>query len=237
VHSLILSLFVSGSAFAFVDVRAVNSDIFVETAYAGSWNFIGKRIDGYNENKCYLTAKAAKALSEVQKDVAKLGYGLLVFDCYRPQGAVNQFVKWTKDLADTRMQAQFYPELAKTELLGRYIGERSGHSRGGTVDLTLVKRGQFKSKVYNLRKTEIRDCRVSAAVQSFGLVDMGTTFDCFNELAHTANPDIPAEIRRNRKILKSAMERRGFKNYSKEWWHYTLNTDPQANDYFDFEIQ
>ncbi|HPI40203.1 MAG TPA: M15 family metallopeptidase, partial [Pseudobdellovibrionaceae bacterium] len=128
---------VARDVFGLIDLKSINSNIFVESSYAGDWNFIGKPVDGYRANKCYLTVKAAKALSEVQNEVSKLGYSLLVFDCYRPQRAVNQFVSWTKEASDTKMKATFYPDETKKDLIKRgYIDARSGHSRGSTVDLT-----------------------------------------------------------------------------------------------------
>lgn len=229
---------VARDVFGVVDLKTINSDIFVEAAYATEWNFIGKPINGYRANKCYLTAKAAKALSEVQKDVSKIGYSLLVLDCYRPQRAVDQFVVWTKDSSDTKMQTAFYPDEIKKDLINRgYIDAKSGHSRGSTMDLTLVETKKFKSKEFLSKTMSITDCRKSEGVKVYGQVDMGTTFDCFSELAHTANPAVPKEFLEHRQILKSAMEKQGFTNYPKEWWHYTLKGEPYKNDYFDFEVE
>jgi D-alanyl-D-alanine dipeptidase len=229
---------VARDVFGVVDLKSINPDILVEAAYSSDWNFIGRPIDGYKSNKCYLTSKAAKALSEVQKDVSKQGYSLLVFDCYRPQRAVNQFVSWTKDTSDSKMQSVFYPDEVKKDLIKRgYIDSKSGHSRASTVDLTLVRTGKFQSKDFNLKAKAVNDCRISQKVEDTGQVDMGTTFDCFSELAHTANLSIPEKSQKNRKILKSAMEKQGFANYPKEWWHFVLKDEPYKSDYFDFEVQ
>jgi len=229
---------VARDVFGVVDVKSMNSDIFVEAAYASDWNFIGKPVDGYRANKCYLTAKAAKALSEVQKDVSKLGYSLLVLDCYRPQRAVNQFVIWTQDISDTKMQSTFYPDESKKDLIKRgYIDAKSGHSRASTVDLTLVQTDKFQENDFLIKAKGVTDCRKSQGVLASGQIDMGTAFDCFSELAHTDNPSVSEEARKHRQILKSAMEKQGFTNYPKEWWHFVMKNEPYKNDYFDFEVQ
>jgi len=229
---------VARDVFGFVDLKTIHPDIIVEAAYATDWNFIGQPIDGYRAGKCYLTLKAAKALGEVQKEVSRQGYSLLVFDCYRPQRAVNQFVAWTKDSADKKMQSVFYPDESKKDLIQRgYIDSKSGHSRGSTLDLTLVRKGLYQSKNFYSQVRSIKDCRKSKEVEASGQIDMGTTYDCFSELAHTANPTIPADIRKNREILKSAMEKQGFSHYPKEWWHFVMKDEPYKNDYFDFEVQ
>lgn len=228
---------VARDVFGFVDLKTVNSDVIVEAAYATDFNFIGQAIEGYRVGKCYLTTKAAKALSEVQKEVFKQGYSLLVFDCYRPQRAVNQFVTWTKNL-DVKNQSIFYPDEPKKDLIKRgYIDAKSGHSRGSTVDLTLVHTSKYQAKTFYDQIKNITDCRKSQEVEASGQIDMGTTFDCFSELAHTANPKIPETLRKNREILKSAMEKQGFANYPKEWWHFVMKDEPYKNDYFDFEVQ
>lgn len=229
---------VARDVFGIVDLKSVNKDIFVEAAYSTDWNFVGQPVDGYRANKCYLTSKAAKAMSEVQKEVSKQGFSLLVLDCYRPQRAVNQFVSWTKDASDTKMQSIFYPDESKKDLIKRgYIDAKSGHSRASTVDLTLVHTDKFQSKDFYQKAKTIVDCRKSMEVENSGQVDMGTTFDCFSELAHTANPSLSEAQKKHRQVLKSAMEKQGFKNYPKEWWHFILKDEPYKNDYFDFEVQ
>ncbi len=229
---------VARDVFGFVDLNAVNPDIPVQAAYATDWNFIGKPIDGYQAGKCYLTTQAAKALGEVQKEVSKLGYSLLVFDCYRPQRAVNEFVAWTQSGSDSKMKSVFYPEESQKELIRRgYIDAKSGHSRGSTIDLTLVKKDLYQASDFATKVRSITDCRQSKAVEASGQLDMGTTFDCFSELAYTANPAVPEELRKHREILKSAMEKQGFTNYPKEWWHFVMKNEAYPKDYFDFEVQ
>ena len=228
---------VAMDVFGIVDLKTISADTFVETAYATDWNFIGRTIDGYKSNKCYLTAKAAKALGEVQKDVSKQGYSLLVFDCYRPQRAVNQFVAWTKDSADSKMRSIFYPDEPKNGLIRRgYIDSKSGHSRASTVDLTLVRKDIFQSKDFWSKAKSVQDCRKSKSVEKSGQVDMGTAFDCFSDLAQTANSSLPEDIQKNRQILRVAMQKQGFTNYPKEWWLYILKDEPYKTEYFDFEV-
>jgi D-alanyl-D-alanine dipeptidase len=207
----------------FVEVRTVNPEILVETAYATTWNFIGKPIDGYSTNQCHLTAPAAKALSNVQKDVSRLGFGLLVYDCYRPQVSVDQFVAWTKEKSDSKMKPIFYPDEPKDKLIERgYIASTSGHTRGDTVDLTLIRKGKYPAKNSQSGIRAVKDCRKFPEAESRGLVDMGTAYDCFSDLAHTATAKVSEQVQKNRMILKSAMEKHGFANYEKEWWHYSL---------------
>lgn len=222
----------------FVDIKTINPDILVQAIYNTDWNFIGRPIKGYLSNKCFLTLEAAKALSEVQKEVSKSGYSLLAFDCYRPQKAVTEFATWAKVASDKKMKAVFYPEEPKATLFKQgYIASKSGHSRGSTIDLTLVKISQFKPEELIKKLQRVQDCRYPKGLQAIGLVEMGTTVDCFSVLANTDNPLISKEAKQNRQILKTAMERYGFKNYSKEWWHYTLNNETYKNEYFDFEVQ
>jgi len=206
----LLSCFVTLPALAqnLVDVKSVDPSIIVEARYAMAHNFIGRPIAGYHAEKCLLTAEAATALGKVQAELKAYGMSLRAYDCYRPQRAVNDFIAWAKDLGDQKMRREFYPRVDKARLfeLG-YIAEKSGHSRGSTIDLTID-----------------------------GL-DMGTRYDYFDELAHTANPNIRPAARRNRLLLKSVMEKFGFRNYDKEWWHFTLANEPFPDTYFDVEVR
>jgi D-alanyl-D-alanine dipeptidase len=149
---------------------------------------------------------------------------------------VDQFAAWTKDAANSKMKSIYYPEEAKATLFERgYIDAKSGHSRGSTVDLTLIRKNE-KSDAPLAYKENITDCRKTNGIEKTGQLDMGTTFDCFSELANTANPGVSKEALANREILKAAMEKAGFRNYQKEWWHYTLKQEPYTKDYFDFEV-
>ncbi|SDS36383.1 D-alanyl-D-alanine dipeptidase [Paenibacillaceae bacterium GAS479] len=185
-----------------------------EIRYYGEFNFIGKRLNGYKAPLAVMTEQAAGALKGVHKSLAAKGYGLKIFDAYRPVKTVKQFVAWSKDADDTKMKQQFYPEVdkSKTFKLG-YISSRSGHSRGSTVDLTLYHLDTGKE------------------------VDMGSPFDFFGDISSHGTKKIGKEQTLARSVLKRAMEQGGFKPYSKEWWHYTLNKEPYPKRYFDFNIE
>ncbi|MCC6138933.1 MAG: M15 family metallopeptidase [Bdellovibrionaceae bacterium] len=223
----------------FVDLAKVDSSILTELRYYTSWNFMGRPIQGYKSNTCFLTHKAADALSNVQKHVESLGYSLLVFDCYRPQKAVNEFVAWSKDKKDLKMQKIFYPQELKDTLFEHgYISSKSGHSRGSTVDLTLVPKNNEKRAGDELRFLEtFTDCRNITPEQVPGQVFMGTSYDCFSKAASGADRSIDIKAQENRKLLKASMEKFGFIAYAKEWWHYTLKDEPFKKQYFDFDIK
>jgi D-alanyl-D-alanine dipeptidase len=198
----------------FVDLSAVVPDIVVDLRYATDDNFVGRRINGYRASRCILTRRAAQALERVQHDLAERGLGLKVFDCYRPKRAVAHFVRWARDPADTAMKSKYYPQIDKRDLfkLG-YIATRSGHSRGSTLDLTLV--------------------RTANGIA----LDMGTPFDFFSPKSWTMDLSITAEQQFNRRMLFEAMNRRGFRGYDKEWWHFTLANEPFPRTYFDFVVR
>ena len=216
---LVLSL-ITASAWAgerpddFVNAVDVVPGLVVEARYAGYYNFVGRPIDGYEAPVCLLTRPAAKALARVQATLKPFGFGLKVFDCYRPARAVAEFVRWAKDLTDTRMKREFYPGLDKSELFPKgYIAEKSGHSRGSTADLTLV--------------------TLPTGVEVY----MGTGFDFFSRRSWPDDPEQPAQARANRLLLSSVMQRHGFKPYPYEWWHFTLADEPYPDTYFDFAVK
>ena len=187
----------------------------LEIRYAGDDNFVGRTVDGYQAPKCYLLRPAAEALQQVATVLAADGYRLRLFDCYRPVRAVKDFVRWARDPADQRTKARFYPNLDKSKLLDGYIAESSGHSRGATVDL-------------GLERCDGARCE---------LLDMGTGFDRFDTLANTDDPRIGGEQKANRQRLRAAMERRGFRNYPLEWWHYTFQPEPTPTTAYDIPVQ
>jgi D-alanyl-D-alanine dipeptidase len=192
-------------------------EIELDARYAGADNFVGAPIDGYEEPLCLLTAAAARALAHVQRDLEAEGFGLRVFDCYRPERAVAHFVRWARDLGDQRTRSAYYPRVPKQDLFARgYIAERSGHSRGSTVDLTLVERRPDGSTAP---------------------LDMGTPFDLFDERSHTESPEATEAQRARRLRLRAAMQRRGFRNYPLEWWHYTLADEPYPATTFDVPVR
>lgn len=224
-----------GPADGFVDVTQVIPGVQVEARYSSDWNFMGRVVPGYEANKCFVTKETAMALKNVQVEVAKKGLELLLFDCYRPQRAVDAFVKWTDDSNDQKMKSIFYPAEDKAKLFERgYIDRHSGHSRGGTVDLTLI--GKDTRPFTGGYKEGVTDCRDTSGGTGVQL-NMGTTFDCFSEAANTAHPGLSEEIRSNRLVLKAAMEKAGFRNYPKEWWHYTLVKERFPKTYFDFPVR
>ncbi len=187
--------------------------VIQEIRYFSTYNFIGERIDGYEEPCAVITAEAARALKAVSNEMVVLGYRLKVFDAYRPVAAVKQFVFWALEDNDVRMKPYFYPEVEKDETISLgYIATRSSHSRGSTVDLTLLDMSTGKE------------------------VDMGTPFDYFGELSHPDNRDVTDEQYENRMMLQRAMVRHGFVPYECEWWHFTLEDEPFPDTYFTFPV-
>ncbi len=222
----------------FVDVQKHIPSIKTDMRYYTPHNFVGERIDGYNAPKCILTIEAADALKRVQADLKPFSLSIKVYDCYRPQRAVDHFVRWAQDIADTQAKQEFYPTVDKSRLFSDgYIARRSGHSRGSTVDLTIVPVPAPAEEEYR-RGQELFSCFLPAS-ERFGdsSIDMGTGFDCFHARAHTANKNILRHQRINRLLLKSLMEKNGFVNYDLEWWHFTLKAEPFPNTYFDFTIE
>ncbi|MGH4020993.1 MAG: M15 family metallopeptidase [Pseudonocardiaceae bacterium] len=222
---------------SFVSITQVEPSIIVETRYFTGHNFVGERIRGYNAPRCMLTRQAAQALARVQRDLEPFGLAVKTYDCYRPQRAVDHFVEWAKDRSDTEMKAEFYPNVDKANLFrDGYIAERSGHSRGSTVDLTIVPLPVGPQDRY-VQGEPLNSC-VLPQQQRFednGL-DMGTGFDCFDPLSNTENPTIGDEQQQNRLLLNTLMERHGFEYLPEEWWHFTLRDEPYPDTYFDFPI-
>lgn len=167
-----------------------------------------------------------------------MGLSLKIYDAYRPQRAVDHFVRWAKDLSDTLMKAAFYPDVEKSRLFAEgYIASRSGHSRGSTVDITIVPLPASPPSAYSPGDS-LCDCRAQLSRRfPDNSLDMGTAWDCFDPLSHTANPEIGGQQRANRLLLKTLMEKHGFRNYEKEWWHFTLVNEPFPDTYFDFVVE
>ena len=211
-----LSPATTADAAGLVDVRTLVPDIVLEMRYAGSDNFTGAPVDGYGAARCYLLRPAAEALARVERALREQGMRLKLFDCYRPVRAVRAFMAWV-DNPDQRTKTRFYPALDKPALRGEYIAPVSGHSRGATVDLTLMR----------------CDGGGGACVP----LDMGTGFDFFDTLANTDDPRIEGTQRANRHRLRGAMEAAGFRNYDKEWWHYTLVAEPKPGRLYDVPIE
>lgn len=196
----------------FAPVYTVIDDAAYDMRYYSQNNFTGNKINGYKAPVAYMTKEALSALSVAANDLRTQGYRLLIWDSYRPQKAVNNFVGWINNPNDEGDKT-FYPQLKKSDLLkGNYIAEKSGHTRGSTVDLTIIKKdGSF--------------------------VDMGGTFDLFSEISHPDYKKLTKEQRKNRKILHDAMIKAGFKGIDSEWWHFTLKNEPYPDTYFDFDVE
>jgi len=198
----------------FVDAAGVVPGLVVEMRYAGPHNFVGTPIDGYDKAVCLLTAPAAAALAEVARDLAPRGLMLKVFDCYRPARAVAHFVRWARAISDVTTKAEFYPDVDKRNLFrDGYIAARSGHSRGSTVDITLVRRDDGRE------------------------LDMGTPFDFFSPRSAPVDRGVSVEAQANRAVLAQAMARRSFRPYDKEWWHFTLRREPYPDTYFHMPVR
>lgn len=223
---------------AFVSIEDLDPSIVIEARYSGDHNFVGRPISGYRAPKCLLTRPAAEALVRVQTDLKPFGLGLKVYDCYRPQKAVDDFVAWAKALNDTAMKMEFYPNVRKDRLFSDgYIAERSGHSRGSTVDLTLIPTPAPSQRRFKKGEKLVECFQPSGRRFPDNTLDFGTGYDCFDPLAHTANPKVGESARRNRLMLKAVMEKHGFKNYEMEWWHFTLAPEPFPDTYFTFEVE
>ena len=204
---------ISNDASDFVLLSEAVPDAILEIRYYSTYNFVGQRVKGYEQPVALLTKEAASALKEVSDDLVERGYRLKIFDAYRPQMAVTNFVEWAEDLDDTKMKPYFYPELDKSVLFEQgYIAAHSGHSRGSTLDLTLFDMNTERE------------------------VDMGGTFDYFGELSHPDYKGVTDEQYKMRMLLREVMVDHGFRPLSEEWWHFTLEDEPYPDTYFTFPV-
>jgi len=198
----------------FIDAKSIIKDLDVELRYYTNYNFVGDTINGYHANRLILTKPAAEALAKVQDSLQTMGLCLRVYDGYRPQQAVDHFIEWAKDLSDTIQKQNFYPNTPKALLFHEgYIATKSGHSRGSTLDLTVI----------NASNSEP--------------IDMGSPYDFFGQESWVAYPNITDKQKENRQILQGVMNAFGFRSYSKEWWHFTLRNEPHPDTYFNFPIK
>ena len=221
----------------FVSLSDVDPTILLDIRYITPHNFVGEPIDGYRAPMCILTRPAAEALARAQREFLEQGYSLKVYDCYRPQRAVNDFVGWAKNLLDQRMKAEFYPRVDKTRLFeDGYIADKSGHTRGSTVDLTLVQLPAASTPPY-VPGEPLVDCTAPQRERfADNGIGMGTGYDCFDTLAHTLDPRVQGKQLENRLLLKDGLEMQGLQNYENEWWHYTFKPEPYPDTYFDFPV-
>jgi len=198
----------------FVYAKEVIQNLRTDMRYYASNNFVGEPINGYVKPKCIMTKEAAEALKKVQDEFERLGFGLLVFDAYRPQIAVNHFIRWSKDSVDTKMKEQFYPNINKKDLFNEgYISTKSGHSRGSTVDVTIV------------------------SLKTGHILDLGGPYDLFDKKSWVDYKNITKNQRAIRLMLQRRMVKHGFMPYAKEWWHFTLKKEPFPDKYFDFPVE
>nr|WP_240686916.1 M15 family metallopeptidase [Amycolatopsis suaedae] len=219
----------------FVALRDVDPTILHDIRYTTSHNFVGTPIRGYVQPLCLLTKPAAKALRAAQRKVLRMGYTLKVYDCFRPQRAVDHFVEWARDLGDQKMKTEFYPRVDKTRLFADgYIAEKSGHSRGSTLDVTLVRLPPRWQRPY-FPGEPLKNCYAPVRFPD-NTVDMATGYDCFDTLSHTDDPRVTGAAREHRQLLKTVLAEAGFGNLPEEWWHFTLNDEPFPDTYFDFPV-
>ncbi len=196
----------------FDKVYNVIDDAVFDMRYYSPYNFTGAKIRGYKAPVAYMTKESLKALAVAAEDLRKQGYRILVWDTYRPQKAVDHFVEWINDPINPGNKS-FYPDLEKSDLIaGDYIMPKSGHTRGSTIDLTIIK-------------------------QDGSFVDMGGTFDLFSEISHPDYKKLTKKQKKNRKILRDAMVKAGFKGLDSEWWHFTLKDEPYKDTYFNFDVE
>ena len=219
----------------FVRLRELAPTIVQDIRYATPFNFTGAVVPGYGRGECVLTRAAADAVIRVEKRLARQGYGLKLFDCYRPARAVATFNDWVKRPGAADLDRIFHPGIARGDLVAKdYIAGNSSHSRGSTVDVGLVRAGEAAL----LTPADAGPCDGSLAIRPReSSLDLGTSFDCFSEKSALRHPGVTAEARRNRETLAAAMSAEGFRGYGKEWWHFTLAKEPFPKTPFDFAIE
>jgi len=227
--------FAQGLPGDFVYLRDVDPSILQDMRYASTNNFTGRRLAGYEAGECIVRREVALALSRVQQELKPQRLSLKMLDCYRPARASRAMLAWSRDDAETPASKRQYPKLNKRDLFGLgYIAAYSGHSTGAAVDLTLVDLSADNSAAFD-QAAAYADCTAPAAKRApEGSIDMGTGYDCFDNVAHTRAAGISVEQRKWRQTLVAAMSKQGFTNYFREWWHFSL---PRAGGTaFDFPI-
>ncbi|TXI94250.1 MAG: D-alanyl-D-alanine dipeptidase [Neisseriales bacterium] len=219
-----------------IDVKEIIPEVQVDMRYYGSYNFIGKRVVGYDKPVCLLTKKAATALKSAENKLLAMGLTFKVYDCYRPQDAVDSFVVWAESVNDIKMKQAFYPKVDKKNLFKEnYIAYQSGHSRGSTVDLTIVPvNSQIPSYPTNLK---LNNCSLVVKNRPIdNSLDFGSGFDCLGEVSHPDYKGISPQARANRLLLRNLMNEAGFRGLDSEWWHFTLREEPYPDTFFNFPV-
>ena len=221
----------------FVYLQDIDPTILQEVRYARHHNFIGRPLPGYEAELIIITAPVAEGLKAVQEELKPFHLTLKVYDGYRPQDAVDEFSRWAEDPNDQLMKQEFYPDLDKRDVFSAgYIAKKSSHTRGSAVDLTIVPLPVPDQPTWKPGDM-VLDGRLPKGERfPDNSLDMGTSFDCLDELSHTANPALPAEVRANRLFFKTLMEKHGFENYRREWWHFGLIKEPFPDTYFNFSV-
>lgn len=222
----------------FVELHSIAPSIRYDIRYANNHNFVGRPITGYKRARCLLTKPTALALAKVQTELLKSNLSLMVYDCYRPQKAVNDFIVWSKVTDNHIMKPEFYPQVNKRDFfkLG-YVAKKSGHSRGSTVDLTIIPTNLGPTQNYSAN-TKLVAC-YAPFLHRFddGSLDMGTGFDCMDPRSFPSSKKVSITAYHNRMILRDVMMKYGFTPYAKEWWHFTLKDEPYPNTYFNQKLE
>lgn len=221
----------------FVNVKNVIPEIQVDMRYYSNHNLVGRKIDGYDEPVCLLTKAAATALKSAETQLLTMGLTLKVWDCYRPQRAVEDFATWAANPKDDIMRKEYYPSVEKKDFFSKkYIAYRSGHTRGSTMDLTIV---PLDSKVppYD-PKLKLVSCTAPKSLRSpDNSLDFGTGMDCISPISSPGYQKLSPQIRANRLLFATIMKQAGFTQYPQEWWHFTLANEPYPDKYFDFPVK
>lgn len=221
----------------FVYIEQIDPSIQQDIRYATSNNIMGRPLHGYIKPRCILAEKTAMALKKVQQQLNKKQLSLKVYDCYRPQMAVEDLWQWSQQNNHDLINPNYYPRVKKSELFAEeYIARYSGHTRGSTVDLTIVPMNSDPATSHILAK-HIACYADYALRQNDNSLDMGTNFDCLDPLSYADNQQIPAQAQKNRRLLRQTMQKYGFLPYRFEWWHFTLKNEPYPQQYFNFPVQ
>jgi D-alanyl-D-alanine dipeptidase len=220
----------------FVYINEFDPSLIIDLRYHGNDNFIGSKIQGYLSNMCIVSEPAATALIKAQEKFKNDGYGIVVYDAYRPQDAVDHFLMWSKDISDQKMKDFYYPRINKEKCfeLG-YIFKRSAHTRGSTLDISIIELGKSLHSIIPTKRLLLDGFEITYLDD--GTVDMGSSFDLFDEASHFENNLISDEYKQRRTYLKTVMSEVGFNSYDKEWWHFTLKEEPFPDTYFNFRVK
>ena len=236
------TLFYSALGYAlpqgFVYLKNVDATIIQEIRLSDTHNILERPAEGYKSNQCILTAQAAMALSKVQKELQKSSKSIVVYDCYRPQSAVNDIVSWGNHPLSSASQKEFFPTLSKHELMTQdYLEVKSSHTRGSAVDLTIVRTpAEAAAKYFPGQKTVACNASKAKRIKDKS-IDMGTGVNCFDKKSRFHDSDLSQEARYNRDDLRQLMEKNGFASSDQKWWHFVLANEPYPNQYFNFDVE